>query len=269
MLFIEGSKIVNWVYLSPHFDDVAFSCGGLIWEQTQKGNQVSIWTICAGNPPPGNLSPFAASLHQRWDTGLEAVQLRREEDNNSNQILNSDYYHFSLPDCIYRKSPSGFHYYPSVESLFGGLDAGEDSLVRDLAQALSHLVETGMPGLTLNIVSPLGLGSHVDHQLVRKAAEALAEGQSNLHLWYYADFPYLLHEKELRKRKEAQEMEEVCFPVSSEGLDAWFRASAAHASQLSTFWKDEDGLRYALEGYLAENGGICLWKGQYFSKSRP
>ena len=25
----------KWVYLSPHFDDVVLSAGGLVWEQTR------------------------------------------------------------------------------------------------------------------------------------------------------------------------------------------------------------------------------------------
>ena len=64
---------MEWIYLSPHFDDIAYSCGGLVWEQVNSGQMVSIWTICAAYPPPGPLSSFASILHERWGTGREAI----------------------------------------------------------------------------------------------------------------------------------------------------------------------------------------------------
>jgi hypothetical protein len=36
---------MRWIYLSPHLDDAALSAGGLIYEQTQAGIQVEIWTF--------------------------------------------------------------------------------------------------------------------------------------------------------------------------------------------------------------------------------
>jgi LmbE family N-acetylglucosaminyl deacetylase len=72
-----------WIYLSPHFDDVALSCGGLVWEQTQIGEMVSIWTVCAGEPPLGDLSPFAKELHSRWEVGQNAPNQRKNEDTRS------------------------------------------------------------------------------------------------------------------------------------------------------------------------------------------
>jgi len=53
---------MNWIYISPHLDDVAFSSGGLVWEQSNAGEQVGIWTIFAGDPPVGPLSDFAEKL---------------------------------------------------------------------------------------------------------------------------------------------------------------------------------------------------------------
>ena len=76
---------MRWIYLSPHFDDVVLSCGGLIWEQTHSGITVEIWTICAGNPPAGPISEYAMGMHKIWKTGSaqETVELRRIEDQNA------------------------------------------------------------------------------------------------------------------------------------------------------------------------------------------
>ena len=68
---------MHWIFLSPHYDDAALSCGGIIWEAVRRGAQVSIWTVCAATPPTGQLSPFAEELHARWETGPQAPLQRR------------------------------------------------------------------------------------------------------------------------------------------------------------------------------------------------
>ena len=78
---------MTWIYLSPHLDDAAFSCGGLIWEQVKAGETVEVWTICAGEPPEGELPPFARSLHDRWGTGGQTVARRRAEDQAACEVL--------------------------------------------------------------------------------------------------------------------------------------------------------------------------------------
>src|SRR5512139_3118661 len=86
-LLDDITEPMHWIYLSPHLDDAALSCGGLIWEQVHAGDTVSVWTICAGDPPNGSLSPFAEALHARWQSGIEAAVLRREEDVTSCLLL--------------------------------------------------------------------------------------------------------------------------------------------------------------------------------------
>ena len=70
---------MRWIYLSPHFDDAVLSCGGLIWEQTQKGTQVEIWTINAGDPVDEPGSAMIARVHAMWQTGTprQTVTQRR------------------------------------------------------------------------------------------------------------------------------------------------------------------------------------------------
>jgi len=240
---------MSWIYLSPHFDDVAFSCGGLVWEQTQAGKMVSIWTVCAGEPPVGDLSPFAQELHARWEVSQNAGQ-RRIEDTNSCQRLGASYRHFSIPDCIYRRHPqTGEFMYASEAALNGPLHPGD-------TQTLHTIQETLRPSLQPNmvLVCPLGLGAHVDHQLTRMALEGLGHT-----LWYYADFPYVLCRKTLLEQLEQEGWISQTFPVSQEGLAAWQDSISAHGSQISTFWDSEIAMRQAVVDYLRWYGGIRLW----------
>jgi LmbE family N-acetylglucosaminyl deacetylase len=96
----------KWVFLSPHFDDVALSVGGLVWQQVQQGDQVEIWTICGGNAPTNRpLTLFAKNIHSRWKLGDDAPNLRALEDENACLQLGASHRRFPWPDCIYRYDP--------------------------------------------------------------------------------------------------------------------------------------------------------------------
>jgi LmbE family N-acetylglucosaminyl deacetylase len=241
-----------WIYLSPHFDDVALSCGGLVWEQAQAG-EVEVWTVCAGLPTGNRISSFAAGLHERWEgisgsaggtseqTGAEIVRVRRREDEAACRIMGARQRLLDIPDCIYRAAPGepGQALYASEQALFGPLHPQENGLVNQLAELLARTLSR-----QAGIVCPLALGNHVDHQLVRRAAEATGR-----QLWYYADYPYVDPPGVggLASR----------FQVSETGLEKWVEAVSAYSSQISTFWQSRETMRADLLAYGAE--GVQLW----------
>lgn len=242
---------MQWIYLSPHFDDVALSCGGLVWEQIQSGDSAKIWTICAGDPPDGKISDFAQSLHTRWETTAEAASERRREDMASCLALGADWDYFNLPDCIYRPGgKTGLFYYASEEAIFGQVHADE----LPLANALADQFRQALPEAA-NLVCPLTLGGHVDHRLTRLAAEKIG-----ISLWFYADYPYVTKLPDLAEKTIVNTLESQVFPVSPAGLAAWQASIAAHRSQISTFWPDLTAMRAAIRAYCQVDGGIRLWK---------
>ena len=54
------------IYLSPHLDDAALSCGGQIARFRGEGRSVLIVTVTAGDPPTGAESRYIQELHSRW-----------------------------------------------------------------------------------------------------------------------------------------------------------------------------------------------------------
>ena len=260
--FGDKNDSMEWVYISPHLDDVALSCGGLVWEQTQANQQVSVWTICAGDPP-GSIPPYAESMHTRWNIGREAVALRRVEDIESCARMDASWRHFSVPDCVYRRGEEdGEPLYATEESLFGPLHSSEANLVHSLGAELAQSLLGQAPqsgrksaARDTQLVCPLTLGGHVDHRLARAALESL--GQT---LCYYADFPYLLERGGELVHLQQQGWEAVVFSISDRGLYAWEQAVAAHASQICTFWPELASMKDALRAYLQQEGGITLWR---------
>ncbi|NJN80815.1 MAG: hypothetical protein HC797_10300 [Anaerolineales bacterium] len=91
---------MRYIYLSPHLDDAALSAGGWIYDQTQSGTPVEIWTIMCGFPSTKELSPFAQAMHTQWgmSSAEEVVRGRRQEDINSANILGATIQHFDFLD---------------------------------------------------------------------------------------------------------------------------------------------------------------------------
>jgi LmbE family N-acetylglucosaminyl deacetylase len=242
---------VPWIYLSPHFDDAALSCGGLVWEQAQAGQVADIWTVCAGKPPVGDFSPFAQELHTRWEVSQNSPAERRIEDVDSCRRLGASHRYFSIPDCIYRRHPqTGEFMYASEAALNGPLQPGDTQVIHTLLEELRQSLQ---PDATL--VCPLGLGNHVDHQLTRQAVEGLVCTP-----WYYADYPYVLHCEAKLEQMEQEGWVSQVFPISQGGLAAWLDSISAHGSQISTFWASDLEMRQAVTEYLHWNDGIYLWR---------
>jgi len=248
-----------WIYLSPHFDDAVLSCGGLIWQQAQAGQRVEVWTVCAGEIPPGPLTPFAQELHARWGTGLLSVARRRAEDEAACQAVGAAARGFTLPDCIYRRLPDSAE--PVViqeEDLWQPVHPGEAALVDQVRAWILHgLGKSGGTGLAKNVhlVSPLAVGGHMDHRLVRAAAEALG-----LPLWYYADYPYAAKTGfDPRQWLDGGYRVHAVRP-SLAALAAWQTGVAAYTSQISSFWPSLEDMRLAIESYARTPPGRSLWK---------
>jgi LmbE family N-acetylglucosaminyl deacetylase len=241
---------MQWIFLSPHFDDAALSCGGIIWEQVRRGAQVSIWTVCAAPPPAGGLSPFAEELHARWNTGPQATEQRRQEDIASCARLGAAARHLDLHDCIYRRAPNGEYLYPSEESLNGGLQPLDQYWIDRLYQELKRDIPP-----RARLVCPLAIGNHVDHQLTRAAVERLPH-----RLWYYADYPYVQRKPEQLQELLEQGWQTRHFRISVSGLAAWQASIAAHASQISTFWPTIPAMQEAIRSYWEMENATNLWQ---------
>ena len=245
---------MKWIFLSPHLDDISFSCGGLVWDLANNGHNVEVWTTNAGDPPEDDLSPLARELHLNWGLGLDAVKIRRDEDQKACQIIGATPRYFSYLDCIYRKTSAGEFYYSSEGDIFGGLDSRE----ADLIEQLSGQLQEELPE-DARVIAPLGIGNHVDHELTRKAANRLG-----IPLTFYADYPYAreVDGKEILEfmdRSKEWQFEEM--PVSAVGLDKWILAAQAYRSQVSTFWANDEDLGMQIRDFSTLLGGrFGLWR---------
>jgi LmbE family N-acetylglucosaminyl deacetylase len=159
-------------YLSPHADDVAFSCAGSVALDVAAGRAVTLITAF--------LSGAAADV-------------RRSEDEAAAKLLGCEYKCLDLPDAPQRPEVRGSL---DVFMSFGPQHLGITNEV--VSRLLWHIKAPA------EVRAPLGVGGHVDHRIVHEAARALAYHLGRgIKLSFYEDLPYALAPYALGRRLSA------------------------------------------------------------------
>ena len=245
------------VYLSPHFDDIALSCGGWAAAEHAAGRRGLCITVFAAPPPPGHvLHAYAQQLHERWGEAdpPAANRLRRAEETAALAILGLDPLWLDFADAIYRPAP-----YDSHAALFCEIAPSEqETLPAAVAAAVADaLARTGI-GPDVPIYTPLGAGRHADHQIVRAAGLRLAA--AGRPLWFYEDYPYAARPGTLAEAVAAVAAQIAPARLVSEVrdvaayLDTRIAAIAAYASQISSLFPDLAAVPGAVQAYAAATG---------------
>ena len=180
------------IYLSPHFDDAIFSCGGNMGLQARSKQASLIITVFASVPSfKMKFYSFGFRVHRGMGFTIRnsyyaqnIVNLRRREDVHAATYLQADLLWLDNLDAIYRGTPS---HYTQLEQLLGGVVHPKDIWIeKQLTQELL-MVHKRMPDAIW--YAPLGVGLHVDHQIVSLAAQRLMT--YGAHVEFYEDFPYV------------------------------------------------------------------------------
>ena len=224
-----------------------FSCGGLISYLSGKGISVDIWTIFSDQEEDiSGLTPFAKTLHSRWQVGDHPYIARKEEDTRACKSIGANQEHLGYLDCIYRRFPETNEAVVSLEEdLFGSLAPGEFVLVDQIADDLHTRLDE--PSIW---VCPLGLGGHLDHHITRMAAEKMRKL-----LLYYADLPYAFS----IPPQIIPGMIQFSFDIPKENLDIWMKGASQYSSQISTFWKDKKDMKTQFSAFIKQYRGLPLW----------
>lgn len=237
--------------LQPHYDDAALSCGGLAALAARTG-RVGIVTVFASELVEAMVGDFAAWKHSRWkiDDIDQVVRARRREDECAARALGCDLRWLGLPDAIYRGEK-----YASDTELFGDLHDEEYELAAHLADELRGLPEWTPETVVL---VPLGIGGHVDHQLVFEAGRRLAN--QGVRVLAYEDAPYVIHTPSGLERRLARIGAVVGAPVGvdiTETLETKIRAVNCYASQLPVIFRFTDDPEAALRDFAFQRGGVA------------
>lgn len=237
------------LFIQPHYDDVPLSCGGTVALWAKCRQEPHIITVFASEIVDKMVGTFAAWKHERWKlTDPDRVlATRRGEDAEAAAVLGCTLRWLGLPDAIYRGER-----YTSDQELFGALHAEEYELARHLAEEIRHLPEWRDGN---QVFVPLGIGSHVDHQLVFEAGRQLAaEGAE---VYAYEDTPYAIHTPDGRTKRLAALGDNVGKPVLvaiAETLERRIEAISCYASQVPVIFRFTQDFRGTITEFANQVG---------------
>ncbi len=250
----EGSTTYDAIYLSPHLDDAVLSCGGQIFRRIAEGQRVLILTLFTQDFSTSDVSEATRTVLDLMSLPVdEAMAIRRQEDLNACRVLGAELIHCPLPEALARRDAQGKPVYGSLSQLFGPMSFSDFPFVNEVAEALRGLPEAK------EVFAPLTIGSHVDHQVVRQAAEDVFGTE----LSYYEDFPYVAWrrfalQKVLGWRKKGWRSEVVA--LEEKDLQARIDAIRAYSTQLKPLFKGEAGIEKSVHGWARKVGGERLWR---------
>ncbi len=247
---------IDALFIAPHLDDVVYSCGGTVQQLTQQGLNVVVLTIFAGLPPATDLSEFAQSLHERWGHAAPTsrntiVETRQLEDIAACHALGAGAIHMDYGDCIYRQD-NGEWLYASEDAIFGAVHPAEEPRIQQLIEDIYRT-----PGVDENtrLFGPLGIGNHVDHQLVH---QALLQCDDVL---FYEDYPYAENNKALYPYLRDANWQPAYRTLAATAINAKATAMALYQSQLTTFWANKSVLNKNVTTYWQRRGQAeRFWK---------
>lgn len=252
---LAHAQAYDHVVVAPHLDDAVLSCGGQIAQQAAAGARVLAVTLCAGTPPAdAPLSPFAQYLHREWSLGDDPIARRREEDRLALAIVGCDGIHLDQLDAPYRVAAYG------VGDGWRGAVDPTDPLIPAARHILTQL-RAQQPAAHFYV--PLGVGHHVDHQIVCAAGLWLHENGADVS--WYEDAPYAAKQPEAIDQR-LQELAIAFHPrvVAIDAmLDRKLQAIRVYASQLHELFGDADFvqvmMRYA--SAIGQQGfGERVWR---------
>ncbi len=165
-MLIDDFRGKNLLFLSPHFDDIALSCCGLLKIISPYSNVIlmNVFSI-------SNYAPYCPGLNSIQ----EICELRSTEDLNFCKQLNIKRLNLGFKEAPLR----GFD---SMDEIFSGYNDPRDR------EMLTEIMVIFKKHSDFDFIfTPIGFCTHVDHEIVRKAACVFREDK----VIYYEEQSYL------------------------------------------------------------------------------
>lgn len=226
------------LFVSPHLDDVAFSCGGAMITLGDTGWRTVVVTVFTASVPAPSGFALACQLDKGLSADVDYLALRRSEDEEFAHRAGV----WGLRWLDLHEAPH--RGYRSADELFGPI-ARSDTAAEDVRAALANCLDAEQPDM---VFVPQALGGHVDHRLVAEACSTLA---GDAELWWYRDVPYAIGQPRARSPQQAvASMAETPFDIT-DALARKCEAATAYVTQLGFQFGSASGCAEALGAHAA------------------
>lgn len=228
------------LFLSPHLDDVAFSCGGtLLRLADDPAWRVVLCTVFTESVD----DPQGFALRCQTDKGIapeiDYMALRRAEDAAFAEAAGVD----SAWHWQHREAPH--RGYESPAELFAG-EHPDDAVWKSVRDDLTSLDAEVRPDV---VFAPQGLGNHVDHLQTIRAVLGVFSGERNV--YWYRDTPYAIRESSARPAGLLADasLTQVRVSLPDGILNRKIAGCCLYASQIGFQFGGENGVREKLAAF--------------------
>ncbi len=179
------AKQYDHIFVSPHLDDVVFSCGGLISKLIHENSSVLVITFYSKQPPNSELT--------KKQMKFSDYEIRLVEDSLALSYLKVDFQYLDLEERLYIAPPL-----KRILDVFKSPDEGVKGYFRqeNISEICKEIVRDNPSS---KIYFPIGAGNHYDHTeifySVLQELNALNTGQ----IYFYED-AYVLFGNGIRKK---------------------------------------------------------------------
>jgi LmbE family N-acetylglucosaminyl deacetylase len=232
------------LFVSPHFDDVVFSCGATVAKLVAVGVPVCLCTVFSASRLP--MCAFAVNCQTSKGIPASAsyLALRAEEDATAARMLHIS----SLARLGFLEAP--YRGYESAAELFEPPKPHDTELPIALADRLRQVA---VDCHARQVYFPAGNGRHVDHMLTVSAARVLSnEWKDTIPIRFYEELPYAI-------RCEIGQEPLSDYEQVGEFLERKLDAAACYSSQLGFQFGGPARMRRAIGDYaeeIARKGGF-------------
>lgn len=185
------NKYHKFVFISPHLDDAILSCGNLIYELKKRDKKIFIITVFTRASRIE--SPQAKKyLNQCLYTNAQKIFKDREkEDLNVCNSLDIIPIHMGFIDAAWRHYNRKPVYHSNDRQYSGEISYKDKDMIKKITDKLKKIIDNNNKILLL---SPLGIGNHIDHLIVNKIV-----GKIKIDKIFWEDFPYSTKGNNLKK----------------------------------------------------------------------
>ena len=172
------------IFISPHLDDAVLSAGNRIKTLTSAGKKVAVVTVFTAGSSVQQQSAHAF-LTQCGITDYQTLfRSRIHEDQLALQQHNSDSIYFGLIDASFRPD------HPTHKQVFKTkVTHADQTVIATITQKITQLVPT-IAKQHCHIFAPLGVGNHIDHEIVYEACCQAWQPTKPWSLSFWEDVPY-------------------------------------------------------------------------------
>ena len=230
------------LFISPHLDDAAFSCGGTLSRLSAEGWRTVLATIFTRSVPDPQGFALQCQLDKGLPVNVDYMALRRKEDREFAERV-------GVHGLLWLGYPEAPHRgYGSAPALFSEALA-EDRVWDEIAADLGQLVVRHRPE---RIFLPQALGSHVDHRQVVKAALEVIPVEKSV---WYRDTPYAIRSPEAQAPPLLPDgLTETAVDITC-SLETKLNACAVYSTQLGFQFGGEKKMHETLSRFAAEEAG--------------